>query len=154
MKGQNNSEVYKLSCFSFRLIHFDLFLWLNDFLFHLFFWSKFLIYRVVENKHPILFFIPRLCFTILLHIFSDGLDSRPEKFYRYQYGSNWTIYYAAADKSHQGVLCHNISSSDTEAMQVRFWQEQCTPFLSPKIWRQTDFVAKYASMIFIRCSVV
>ena len=44
----------------------------------------------------------------------------------HQYGSNWTLHYAAADKNHRGVLCREISSSDTEAMQERFWQEQCT----------------------------
>ena len=44
----------------------------------------------------------------------------------HQYGSNWTLHYAAADKNHRGVLCREISSSDTAAMQERFWQKQCT----------------------------
>ena len=49
-----------------------------------------------------------------------------ERFFRHQYGSNWTLYYAAADKDYHGVLCNKISSSHTTAMQERFRQEQCT----------------------------
>ena len=82
-------------------------------------------YRVVQKKRPILLFIPELCFTKFFSYFSGGVDSRPERFFWHQYGSNWTIYYAAADKNHRGVLCHKISSSDTVAMQERFWQGQC-----------------------------
>ena len=81
---------------------------------------------MVQKKHPILIYIPKLCFTIFVPYFSGGLDSRPGRFFWHQYGSNWTIYYAAADKYYQGVLCHKISSSYTAAMQERFWQEQCT----------------------------
>ena len=36
------------------------------------------------------------------------------------------LYYTAADKNHQGMLCCKISSSDTVAVQQRFWQKQCT----------------------------
>ena len=81
---------------------------------------------MAQKKHPILFFIPKLCFTIFFPYFSGGVDSRPGRFFWHQYGSKWTLYYAAADKNHRGVLCRKISSSDTAAMQERFWQEQCT----------------------------
>ena len=83
-------------------------------------------YRVAQKKLPILFFIQKLCFTIFFPYFSGGVDSRPGRFFWHQYGSKWTLYYAAADKNHRGVLCRKISSSDTAAMQERFWQEQCT----------------------------
>ena len=71
-------------------------------------------------------FIAKLCFTNLLPYLSVGVDSSPGRFFRHQYGSNWTLYYAAADKDYQGVLCNKISSSHTTAMQERFRQEQCT----------------------------
>ena len=41
--------------------------------------------------------------------FSGGVDSRPGRFFWHQYGSKWTLYYAAADKNHRGVLCRKIS---------------------------------------------
>ena len=39
---------------------------------------------------------------------------------------HWMLYYAAADKNHWRVLCRKISTSETVAMQEKFWQEQCT----------------------------
>ena len=58
--------------------------------------------------------------------FSGGVHSRPRRFFWQQYGSNWTLHYAAADKNHRGILCHKISCSDITAMQERFRKEQCT----------------------------
>ena len=71
------------------------------------------LYRVVQKKPPILFFISKLCFTIFFPYFSGGVDSRPGRL----------LYYVAAHKNYRSVLCHKISSSDTAAMQDRFWQE-------------------------------
>ena len=81
---------------------------------------------MVPKKRPILFFIPKLSFTIFFPYFSGGVDSRPERLFWHQYGSNWTLYYAAADKNHRGILYRKMSSSNKAAMQERFWQEQCT----------------------------
>ena len=53
---------------------------------------------MTQSKHLILFFIPKLCFTIFFQYFSDGVDSRPGRFLWHQYGSKWTLYYTAADK--------------------------------------------------------
>ena len=78
------------------------------------------------KKRPILFFIPKVYLTIFFPYFSGGKDSRPGRFFWHQYGSNWTIYYAAADINHRGVFCHKISSSNTAAVQETFWEEQCT----------------------------
>ena len=78
------------------------------------------------KKVPYFVFHPKVVFYNYFPYFSGGVDSRPGRFFWHQYGSNWTIYYAAVDKNHRGVLCHKISSSDTAAMQERFWQEQCT----------------------------
>ena len=77
-------------------------------------------YRVAQKKRPILFFIPKLCFTIFFPYFSGGVDSRPGRFFWHQYGSKLTLYFAGADKNHQGVLCRKISSSDTAAVQEIF----------------------------------
>ena len=82
------------------------------------------VYSVVQ-KAPFFVFHPKVVFYNFFPYFSGGVDSRPGRFFWHQYGSNWTIYYAAADKNHRGVLCHKISSSDTVAMQERFWQGQC-----------------------------
>ena len=78
------------------------------------------------KKAPYFVFHPKVVFYNLFQYFSDGVDSRPGRFFWQQYGSNWTLYYAAPDENHRGVLCRKISSSDTAAMQERFWQEQCT----------------------------
>ena len=72
------------------------------------------------KKCSILFFIPKLCFTIFFPYFSGGVDSRPGRFFWHQYGSKLTLYFAGADKNHQGVLCRKISSSDTAAVQEIF----------------------------------
>ena len=56
-------------------------------------------YRVAQKKRPILFFIPKLCFTIFFPYFSGGVDSRPGRSFWRQYGSKWTLYYAAVDKN-------------------------------------------------------
>ena len=65
------------------------------------------------KKRPISFFIPKSCFTFFFPYFSGGVDSRHGRLFWHQYGSNWTIYYAATDKNHRSVLCHKISSSDS-----------------------------------------
>ena len=82
-------------------------------------------YRVVQ-KSSLFSFSSQSCVLHFFPHFSGRVDSRHGRFFWHQYGSNWTIYYAAADKNHRGVLCRKISSSDTAAMQERFWQEQCT----------------------------
>ena len=79
-----------------------------------------------SKKAPYFVFHPKVLLYNFFRYFSGGVDSSPGRFFWHQYGSNWTIYYAAADKYYQGVLCHKISSSYTAAMQERFWQEQCT----------------------------
>ena len=71
-------------------------------------------------------FHPKVVFYIFFPYFSGGVESRPGRFFWHQYGSKWTLYYAGVDKNHRGVLWSKISSSDTAAMQERFWQEQCT----------------------------
>ena len=71
--------------------------------------------------------------------FSGGVDSRPGRFFWHQYGSNWTIYYAAVDKNHWGILYHKISFSDRAEMRRDFGRNdvpdrrtiQC---LVPKFW--------------------
>ena len=78
-----------------------------------------------SKKAPYFVFHPKVLLYNFFRYFSGGVDSSPGRFFWHQYGSNWTIYYAAADKNHRGVLCHKISSSDTVAMQERFWQGQC-----------------------------
>ena len=78
-----------------------------------------------SKKAPCFVFHPKVVFCNLFQYFSDGVDSRPGRFFWHQYGSNWTLYYTAPDENHH-VLCRKISSSDTAAMQERFWQEQCT----------------------------
>ena len=77
------------------------------------------------KKRAVFCFSSQSCVLQFFQYFSGCLDSRPGKFFWHQYGSKWTLYYAAADKNNRGVLCRKISSSDT-AMQERFWQEQCT----------------------------
>ena len=67
---------------------------------------------MVQKKHPILFFIPKLFYSYFPY-FSGGVDSTPGRFFWHQYGSNWTLYYTAADKNNQGV-------PDTAAMLERF----------------------------------
>ena len=52
--------------------------------------------------------------------FSGGVKSRPGRFFWHQYWSNWTLYYAAADKNHWGVVCRKISSYDTKAIRKDF----------------------------------
>ena len=47
-------------------------------------------YRVAQKKLPILFFIPKLCFTIFFPYFSGGVDSRLGRFFWHQYGSKWS----------------------------------------------------------------
>ena len=65
-------------------------------------------------------FHPKIVFYNFFPYFSGGVDSRPGRFFWHQYGSKLTLYFAGADKNHQGVLCRKISSSDTEAMQEIF----------------------------------
>ena len=78
------------------------------------------------KKAPYFVFHRKVVFYNFFPYFSGGVDSRPGRFFWHQYGSNWMLYYTAVDKSHRGILCCKISSSDTAAMQERFWQEQCT----------------------------
>ena len=78
------------------------------------------------KKAPYFVFHPKVVFYNFFPYFSGGVDSRPGRLFWHRYGSNWTLYYAAADKNHRGILYRKISSSDTVAMQERFWQEQCT----------------------------
>ena len=84
------------------------------------------IYSIVctgwSKKVPYFVFHPKVVFYNFFPYFSGGVG----RFFCHQYGSNWTIHYAAADKNHRGVLSHKISSSHIVAMQERFWQEQCT----------------------------
>ena len=77
------------------------------------------------KKRPISFFIPKSCFTFFFPYFSGGVDSRHGRLFWHQYGSNWTIYYAATDQNHRSVLCHKISSSDS-GNAGEIWQGQCT----------------------------
>ena len=81
---------------------------------------------MLRCEFPCFVFHPKAVFDNFFPCFSGAVDSRPGRLFLHQYGSNWTLYYAAADKNHRGVLCRKISSSDTAAMQERFWQEQCT----------------------------
>ena len=41
----------------------------------------YVLHRVAPKKRPILFFIPKLCFTIFFPYFSGGVDSRPRRFF-------------------------------------------------------------------------
>ena len=75
---------------------------------------------------PYIVFHPKIVFYNIFSYFSVGVDSRPGRFFWHQYGSNWMLYYTAADKNHRGMFCCKISSSDTVAMQQRFLQKQCT----------------------------
>ena len=77
------------------------------------------------KKSALFCFLSQSCVLQFFPYFSGGVESRPGSFFWHQYGSNWTLYYAAAHKNHRGVLCHKISSSDTTAMQEIFWQEWC-----------------------------
>ena len=86
----------------------------------------YLVYRFVQTKALYFVFHPKVVLYNFFPYFSSGVDSRPGRFFRNQYGSTWTIYYAPVYKNHRGVLCHKISSSDTAAVQERFWQKQCT----------------------------
>ena len=78
------------------------------------------------KKGPYFVFHPKVVFYNFFPYFSGGVDSRPGRFFWHQYGSKWTVCYAGVDKNHRGVLWRKISSSDTAAIQERFWQEQCT----------------------------
>ena len=78
------------------------------------------------KKTPYFVFHPKVVFYNFFPYFSGDVDSRSKRFFWHQYGSNWTIYYAAADKNHRCVLCHKLSSSNTVAMQEKFWQGQYT----------------------------
>ena len=78
-----------------------------------------------KKKVPCFVFHPKVVFYIFFPYFSRGVDSRPGRFFWHQFGSKWTLYYAGVDKSHRGVRCCKISSSNTAVMQERFWQEQC-----------------------------
>ena len=132
------------------------------------------------KKAPYFVFHPKVAFYNFLPYFSGGVDSRSGRFFWFQYESNWTIYYAAADKNHQGILCligifSGIMAKDEQCRPLcasatfpvfRHFATKCwilllsgILFLSKSLldWRcvrRTDFVAKYASMIFIRCCVV
>ena len=79
-----------------------------------------------SKKSALFCFSSQSCVSQVFSYFSGGVESRPGRFFWHQYGSNCTICYAAVDKNHWGVLCLKTSSSDTAAMQERFWQEQCT----------------------------
>ena len=78
------------------------------------------------KKAPYFIFHAKFVFYKFFPYFSGGVDSRPGRLFWHQYGSNWTLYYASGNKNHCGILYCKISSSDTAAMQERFWQEQCT----------------------------
>ena len=97
---------------------------------YLYIWYIYILYVIYYNsmvqKSTLLCFSSQSCFTIFFPYFSGGVDSRPGRLFWHQYGSNWTLYYASGNKNHWGILYCKISSSDTVAMQERFWQEQCT----------------------------
>ena len=76
-----------------------------------------------SKKAPYFVFHPKVVFYNFLPYFSGGVDSRLGSFFWHQYGSSWTLYYAAADKNHRSVLCHKISSFDTATMQERFGRD-------------------------------
>ena len=82
-----------------------------------------------KKKRPILLFIPKLCCTIFFPYFSGGVNNRPGRLFWHQYGSKWTLYYAAADKiietyfAAKSVLKNSKNlpkNSDTAAMQEYF----------------------------------
>ena len=79
-----------------------------------------------SKKAPYFVFHPKVVFYNFFPYFSGGVDSRPGRFFWHIYGSNWALYYPAADKNHRGELCHKISTSDTAAKRERFWQKQFT----------------------------
>ena len=118
-------------------------------------------YRVVQKKCPILFFIPKLCFTIFFHIFQvvstaglgDYFDTNmdPTGCYTTQQRMKITEAYFAAKS-----VCRQISG-DMKCSRCRFYQVYCSCQKSHPhclCIRRTDFVVKYASMIFIRCCMV
>ena len=55
-----------------------------------------LIYTVVQKKHPILFFIPKLCFAIFFHIVQAAQTAGLED----SFGYNLMLYCAVADKNY------------------------------------------------------
>ena len=87
----------------------------------------FSILQVGPKKAPYFGFHPKVVIYNVFPNFPGGVDSRLGRFFWHQYGSKWTLYYAAADKNHLRVLCRKISSSDTAAIQEKFGHE-------PYIW--------------------
>ena len=55
-----------------------------------------LIYTVVQKKHLILFFIPKLCFAIFFHIVQVAQTAGLED----SFGYNLMLYCAVADKNY------------------------------------------------------
>ena len=104
------------------------YVYINIYIYNIYIYILYMLYIITawSKKVPCFVFHPKVVFYNFFPYFSGGVDSRPGRFFWHQYGSKWTLYYAAADKNHRGVLCRKISSSDTAAMQERFWQEQCT----------------------------
>ena len=49
-------------------------------------------------KSAIFCFSSQSCVLQFFPYLSGGVDGRPGRFFWHQYGSNWTLYYAAADK--------------------------------------------------------
>ena len=82
-------------------------------------------YTVWSKKSTLFCFSSQSCVLQFFSIFFRWCRQQASEIW-HQYGSNWTLYYAAGDKNHWGILYCKISSSDTAAMQERFWQEQCT----------------------------
>ena len=78
------------------------------------------------KKAPYFVYHSKVVFCNFFPYFSDGVHSKPMRFFWHQYGSDWTLYYAAADKNNRVVLCNKISSSDTTTIQKIFRQKKCT----------------------------
>ena len=78
------------------------------------------------KKAPYFVYHSKVVFCNFFPYFSGGVHSKPMRFFWHQYGSDWTLYYAAADKNNRVVLCNKISSSDTTTIQKIFRQKKCT----------------------------
>ena len=114
---------------------------------------------------PILFFPPKLCFTIFFPYFSGGGGSRPGRFFWHQHRSKWTIYYAAADKNHWGVrlddfyrLLRSKSSSWIHIGIKRISQACCLYHLKnmgkkckTQLWDEKQNRALFWTTLYIHC---
>ena len=102
-------------------------------------------YRVVPKSALFCFSFQSRVLQSFFLSFSGGLDSMPGRFFWHQYGSNWTIYYAAADKNLRSIFCHKTSSSDVALMLRDFGRNnaphrRAIQHLVAKFW-ETESVA-------------